>query len=271
MLFSGVATFLPLLVALLTANAASRHRECSKRLLRLYHMSLYDHESQRFWKLTTSPWGEELRSRLSEKDNLGFSDEWHHKKGDYKVTAVRSDWFWWRQNRRVKRNGSQGYFKKQICHWFFKKRSAWKRSISQISGLLLLGKVWTACRWSMWHLTPPTPATSASHRCSFGSSELLGLCLDYKQWIVLLCRRVTWREFDGIDTHAYTQSYTSSWVPPTSFLLHRDLLPWHCSLQHTHRKKFNIPLSFSPFPHRGEGLVSAVRPLFHQGCLLMAY
>lgn len=34
--------------ALLTVNAVSRHWKCSKKLLRLYRMSLYNHESQRF-------------------------------------------------------------------------------------------------------------------------------------------------------------------------------------------------------------------------------
>lgn len=59
--------------------------------------------------------------------------------------------------------------------------------------------------------------------------------------------------------HARTHSTKSlSWVPPTCFLLHRELLPWHCSLQHTdthtrtHKKVQYSTLVF-PFSTHGCG------------------
>lgn len=59
----SIAIFLPLLVALLTVYAVSRHRKCSKKLLRLYCMSLYNHESQQLESWLPSP---EVRSSLKQ-------------------------------------------------------------------------------------------------------------------------------------------------------------------------------------------------------------
>lgn len=213
------------------------------------------------WKLTTCPWGEELSETDTTSDSVVCDTTLKKSEPDYVTKAI---FEFMRTKRDCHKECNLKTFQNQ-------KFILQMRSESQAFYCIPVQTV--SEHFVVW--PPPIQNTSTSDRCSFVSSEpLWGCAITTMHCGALRGVHLTRFQYTQWATQKETHTHSLELQLSATHLLSTPQRPVAMALlfnTHTHTKKFNILLSFSPFPRRREGLISAVRPLFHHGYLLMAY